>query len=58
MFRVLPEPTISNTITAVDSHWYNICYVGSGHDLCGKIRLKSVHDQAVGHITMVELELV
>jgi hypothetical protein len=29
-----------------------------GRELCGKIRLKVVHDWAVGHITMVELELV
>jgi hypothetical protein len=28
-----------------------------GHKLCGKVRLKKVHDQAVGHITVVELEL-
>jgi hypothetical protein len=26
MFQVLSVPIISSTITAVDSHWYNICY--------------------------------
>jgi hypothetical protein len=27
MFRALSAPIISSTITAVDSHWYNICYI-------------------------------
>jgi hypothetical protein len=26
------------------------------HELCGNVRLKIVHDLAVGHITVVELE--
>jgi hypothetical protein len=29
MFLVLFVPITRSTITAVDSHWYNICYVGS-----------------------------
>jgi hypothetical protein len=27
MFRALSVPIIRSTITVVDSHWYNICYV-------------------------------
>jgi hypothetical protein len=29
MFRALSASIIKSTLTAVDSHWYNICYVGS-----------------------------
>jgi hypothetical protein len=29
MFRALSAPIIRSTITAVDSHWYNISYAGS-----------------------------
>jgi hypothetical protein len=29
MFRALSAPIIRSILIAVDSHWYNICYVGS-----------------------------
>jgi hypothetical protein len=29
MFRALSVPIINSTLTAVGSHWYNICYGGS-----------------------------
>jgi hypothetical protein len=29
MFRALSVPIIRSTLTAVDSHWHNMCYVGS-----------------------------
>jgi hypothetical protein len=46
MFRVLSVPIISSTTC-----------VTIGRELSGKIRLKSVRNRAVSHISMVELEL-
>jgi hypothetical protein len=28
-----------------------------GRELCGNVSMKTVHDRAVGHITVAELEL-
>jgi hypothetical protein len=33
-------------------------YVTLDRELCGNVRFKTVHDRAVGHITMAELTVV
>jgi hypothetical protein len=54
MFRALSVPIIRSTVTVVDSHWYNICYVSEW-----VLRYSPFKNVQSGerHITMVELEL-
>jgi hypothetical protein len=38
--------------------FWKVLTVTLDRELCGNVRLKTVQDRAVGHITVVELELV
>jgi hypothetical protein len=53
MFRALSAPIISSTITAVDSHWYNVLRWIVKFVVTFTLRV--VENRAVGHITVVEL---
>jgi hypothetical protein len=55
MFRVLSLPVIKSTITAVDNHWYNMLHRIVNFVVTSV--LKTVQDRAVGHITVVELDV-
>jgi hypothetical protein len=56
MFGVLSVPITRSTITAVDSHCYNIYYLGSWALWWSPF--KNVLDRAVGHITVGEFWLI
>jgi hypothetical protein len=58
MFRALSVPIIRSTLTTVDSHWYNIRMLRWIVNFVVTSTLRGVQNRAVGHITIVELELV
>jgi hypothetical protein len=53
MFRVLSAPIARSTITAVDNHWYNTLRWIVNFGVTSTLR--TVHNRAVGHITVVML---
>jgi hypothetical protein len=56
MFQALSVPIIRSTLTAVDSHWFNMLRWIMNFVVMSALRV--VQNWAVGHISTVELEPV